>query len=142
MATRIEAFTVTIPANTAQNSPVNIQVSFNQGQVTEIDIDIPAGSAGLMGFQLAYGDQPIIPHSPSEYIVRDNTSFRWPLSTFPDGSFWAVIGYNTDIYDHDINLIFLIDDTSQAAATAAAGAAAGTVPEIVVSSGQIPVVQS
>lgn len=133
-ADRIEAFTVTIPANTAKSSPVNLPVTFDQGTVEQIDIDIPPGSSGLMGFQIAYGDQPIIPHDPSQYILRDNTEFRWPVENYPQGSGWAVIGYNTDIYDHDINLIFLINDGGIGASVVASVPIATPSAEIVISS--------
>lgn len=112
MATRIEAFTVTIPKNTVKASPVTVDTTFNYGTVDEIEIDVPPGPSGLMGFQIAYGQQVIIPYSDSEYIVADNNRIRWPLTNFPDGQFWAVIGYNTDIYDHTIYVRYLIDDTA------------------------------
>ena len=120
MATRIESFSVTIPKNTPSSAPVTVDLSFNPGQVDEIEIDIPPGSAGLMSWQLAYGDQSVIPHDSSQYITVDDTSLRWPLTDFPTGSGWAVTGYNTDIYDHTFQVRFLITEIGLS------GAAPGT----------------
>jgi len=135
-ATRIEAFTVTIPANTVKDSPVTVDTAFNQGTVIEIELDIPPGPSGYMGFQLAYGEQVIIPYSNSEYIVADNDKLRWPILNFPAGKFWAVIGYNTDIYDHALYVRYLIDDTQTGELVQQAQSIIQPTGEIVVSSGQ------
>lgn len=140
MATRIEHFTVTVPAGTLLASPVNIVTAFNDGQVDEIEIRVPPGPVGLMGFQIAYGAQSIVPHDSSQWIVTDNEVINWPLVNFPTGRHWAVNGYNTDINDHTIYLRYLITEIGIAAAAQGTVVISAPPAEIVAasSSDQVP----
>lgn len=112
MANRIESFTVTIPKGTLASAPVNIATDFNPGIVERITFTVPPGPSGLMGFQFAYGNAVIIPHDNSKWLIFDDVSKDWPIDEYPTGSYWAVIGYNTDVFDHTIYVDYHITETS------------------------------
>lgn len=115
MAQRIESPRVTIPANTAQATPVTVPFTWTEGVVTLIEIDVPPGPSGLVGFFITQSGNQIIPHSVGDVIVADDQFFSWPIEDFPTGSKWAVTGYNTDAYPHTIQFHFHINELSVSA---------------------------
>lgn len=110
MANRIESFTVTVPAGTAVNGPLSTDLAFTDGTVEIIEIKVPSGSAGLVGFYLAHSGQQIIPYQSGNWIVSDDENIRWEVDHYPTGGKWSVVGYNSDVFDHSLYLRFLISD--------------------------------
>lgn len=110
MAARIEAFDVTIPADTATDTPVSVPTAFPGGLVERIDVQVPPGPSGLLGWSLAYADQPVIPRTPGVFIIADAAAFTWPVEGYPDGGAWSVVGYNLDVYPHTIHIQFLVNE--------------------------------
>lgn len=112
MADRIESKKATIPAGTSSLSPVTIAFGFDDGQVDMIDILIPPGPSGLVGFAIVHSSQPVIPYTAGDWIIGDDEKLPWPLSNFPTGGKWSLIGYNSDVYDHTIYVRFLITEVT------------------------------
>ena len=110
MAERIELRDVTIPAGTTQATPLSVDVSFDPGVVTAVEIVIPDGVAGLSGIQLAQAHQHVIPYAGSAFLVSNDETVKWPLDGYLNTGNWQVIGYNTDVFDHTYHLRFLIDE--------------------------------
>lgn len=111
MAERIELFDVTIPAGTAIASPQITALSFNQGVVEQIEIIVPPGPSGLVGFRIRHSAQTIIPMSGNGWIIADNEQIKWPLQGYPVGNKWSIQAYNTDVYEHTLYLRFLVLET-------------------------------
>lgn len=118
MASIIRQFTRSIPANTAQATPVTLGISFPVEQVLSVDLEVPPGPAGLMGFYLAVSGQQLIPFETGEWLVWDDVRASWPLNDYPVTGAWSLVGYNTDIYPHQVVVRF--HDQPVAAATSAA----------------------
>lgn len=112
MATRIEPFVVTTPASTAIASFQRTSLPFQKGRVDRVEIIIPPGPSGLVGFKLAHSGQAVIPIQADIWNVADDTRFDWPLTNFPDGLAWELWTYNTDVYDHSIYLWFHVVELS------------------------------
>lgn len=110
MADRIEVFDVTVPAGTAVAAPATTALEFADGIVTDIEILIPPGPSGFVGFRFAYGGQQIIPHTVNEFIIASGEVIKWPISHFPTGTQWQLQAHNTDIYDHTIHIRFLVTE--------------------------------
>lgn len=111
MAREVREFVVTIPAGTAKASPITVPMTFPPRQVNEIDVVIPSGPAGHMGFQIAAAGTAIIPANGG-WIIADDDKKQWPLYGVHDSGSWEVIGYNTGTYDHTIYVSFLLDLTT------------------------------
>lgn len=111
MAERIELFDVTILAGTAIASPQVTALSFNQGIVQQLEIIVPPGPSGLVGFRIRHSAQTVIPRSGSGWIIADNEAIKWPLEGYPVGNKWSIQAYNTDVFDHTLYLRFLIVET-------------------------------
>lgn len=110
MTNRIEPFSVTIPAATTIAAPQTTTFVFNDGIVRHLDITVPPGPSGLVGFVIVYGTQTVIPYKGSNWIIADNRIISWDLDDFPTGRGWGLRGYNLDIYPHTIYLEFHVDE--------------------------------
>lgn len=122
MAQRIEIFTVTAQPNTPQSSAVEVELSFAQGIVRQIEIVIPAGHAGLTGLAIAQAHQVVIPASGATWIIGDNEPIKWPLENYLDADTWSAFAYNTDaVYPHSWYLRFLIDEIEAPSVSAPRG---------------------
>lgn len=118
MAARlIYAFAVTIPAGTPQSAPVTVDCMFDPAAVSEVDITIPPGPSGLVGFQLWVLGGQVIPSNQGGWIVGDNRVIPWQVEGQPDSGAWQVVGYNTDIYDHTLYLEFQVTPAGSIPAT-------------------------
>lgn len=110
MATRIVPFEVLTPKGTAKASFLVTPLSFQDGRVERIEILVPPGPSGLMGFRIAHSNQTVIPVSGSTWNIADGVKFDWPLTNFPTGDAWEMWSYNTDVYDHTVYLWFHVQD--------------------------------
>lgn len=92
-----------------------IALSFQEMVIERIDIVIPPGPSGLVGFYIAQSGNQIIPFKPGAFIVADDKYFSWPVEDYPTGAKWTCVGYNTDVYPHTIQFHFLGHEISIAA---------------------------
>lgn len=74
--------------------------------VESIDVEVPSGPSGLMGFYLALSGQQWVPWEMGQWITWDNQSRNWPLSNQPTSEGWELVGYNTGVYSHAVTVRF------------------------------------
>jgi hypothetical protein len=110
MATRIEKVDLVIPAGTPIAAPVSQQLFTTRGTVTRLDIRVPPGPWGTVGFSFWHSSEQIIPKIPGTWIITNDEMIQWPLNGYSDQPSWLVRGYNTDIYTHTIYVTTLIED--------------------------------
>ncbi len=109
MAREVYAFQVTIPAGTAKILPYRQKTTLPVRKVDTLEIVIPPGPSGLMGFAITMSTVAVLPIVAGTYVVTDDEHISWPLSDLPTSGDWQVSGYNTDTYDHTIYLRWLVD---------------------------------
>ncbi len=109
MASDVQAFDATVPAGTPQNAPAVISLAMPPRTVMTVEIRVPPGPRGVMGFQLASGGLQVIPATPGAFIVTDDEVITWQLANYLETGAWELIGYNTGAYDHTLHLRFLCD---------------------------------
>lgn len=110
MAQRVESFVVTVPAGTTPAAPQTTSLPFNIGIVESIEILVPPGPSGLVGFRIRHSNATVIPYDNSEWIIADNEVIRWNLSDYPTGRAWAIRIYNEDAYDHTLYIRILVNE--------------------------------
>lgn len=108
MSRFVAARSATIPAGTAVASPVTVDVSIPEASITEVEILVPPGPNGLMGFRLANAGTQVIPYLSDDWIISNEETISWPLTEQITSGSWQVTGYNTGQFDHTIYLRFLI----------------------------------
>ena len=119
MAREIRSFDVRVEPGTPPQSPQYTDLSMPPRIVDRIDIRVPPGPAGLVGFAISSGGAPIIPYNPGEWIITDDEAMSWPLEGYIDSGGWQVIIYNLGNLPHTIQVRFLLRLTQDAADTAA-----------------------
>lgn len=112
MAYRVLQFSVTIPAETPQTAPVTIGLPMDNWDIEQIDLEVPPGPSGLMGFYVSNNGVQWIPQTAGSFLVWDNTKQSWPLSDQPNASGWAITGYNTGVYPHNVIVRMHVNPTS------------------------------
>lgn len=112
MSDRVEWFDITVPANTAQASPATFPLKFNQGDVVEISVKVPSGPAGNLGFYIQAGGSQFIPRTRGVFIIPDNDYIVWPQSSAINSGAWALVAYNTDVWDHLVQVGFQVNEVT------------------------------
>lgn len=110
MATRIEAFEVIVPAATAEATPADTDLDMIPGRVESLQVMIPPGPSGLVGFAFVLSGQQVIPFKDGLFIKADNETITWDLERFPEVGTWTVRAFNTDVYDHTLFIRMSMDD--------------------------------
>lgn len=110
MADRIEPFTVTVPAETPETAFSQFPLSFRDGRVDRLEIHVPPGPSGLVGFRLAHSGQSVIPYTGTRWFIVDNAHLDWDLDNYPTGDLWEFWAYNLDIYPHSIEVWFHVTE--------------------------------
>jgi hypothetical protein len=106
VAAEVLQFTATIPHGTPTNALAVVKMPMTNYVIESVDLEVPPGPSGLMGFYLALSGEQWIPHSPGQFIVWDDRFDSWSLTEQPTSYGWEVHGYNTDVYDHVVIVRF------------------------------------
>lgn len=109
MSIQVFSFTVTCPAGTAKAAAILTNLTIPIREVREIEVRVPNGPNGEMGFALAIAGQNMIPFNPGEYVVTSDEIVQWSLTGYPTSGAWQVRMYNTGNYDHTIQIRFYVD---------------------------------
>lgn len=109
MAREVWSFQVSIPAGTPQITPVRISTTIPIRRPEVLQVIVPPGPAGSMGFAITMGGVNVIPVQPGAFLVTDNERIEWPLTDLPTSGAWQVSGYNTGNFAHSIFLRWLVD---------------------------------
>jgi hypothetical protein len=98
------------PANTPATNPLVADMSFPDGNVTRITIQIPTGWCGLAGIQLLQAHTPVIPINGVNYLSGDGVVFDTEYQDDLKNGNWQVRMINTDIYDHGAYITLYVDE--------------------------------
>lgn len=109
MAERVLQHVTTIPAGTPVASPWVEQLGFTDWEVERIDLIVPPGPAGTMGFYLANNGIPWVPRALSEWLVFDDHKLEVTPTGYPTGTGWEIVGYNLGAFDHDVIALFHVN---------------------------------
>lgn len=115
MVAEIRTSQVTIPAGTAQASPLVTATAFPSRIVTWVEFTFPPGPRGNVGIRYTMNGDPVIPLIAGTWLVGDNDKSHWDLDGYPDSGAWQLTAYNTGQYDHTIYLRWGLDYLPQAA---------------------------
>lgn len=109
MAYDIQRFAATIPAGTLQANPVTIGLTMPARIIRAVSIIVPPGPRGEVGFALAAAGIQYLPSNVNGFIVADNQRIDWSLDNVIESGAWQLVGYNTGLYPHTLQVIFQCD---------------------------------
>ena len=125
MAREVYAFANLIPAGTLQSANFTLPMTFPVRSVDEIEVLVPPGPRGEVGFSIGAAGVPVLPTAAGTFIVTDNETIKWPVEGQIDSGAWTFFGYNTGQFPHTIYVRFLVRiATSEVGPLAAGGAGA------------------
>lgn len=106
MAREVYRFGVTVPHGTTQAAPQVTSLKMPDREVSRVEIKIPPGPHGLVGFQLASGGVQMIPINAGQFINADDETLGWNLEGFITTGAWQMIAYNLGAFDHTLEVRF------------------------------------
>ena len=110
MSAEIHQYTATVPANTPKTALFTYDIPLSNYTIESVDLEVPPGPAGLMGFYLARSGVSWIPYEADEYLVWDDRFDSWTLNDQPTGIGWQVVAYNIDTqFSHDVVVRFHVN---------------------------------
>jgi hypothetical protein len=108
VAIEIHEFQVLVPAGTAKAAPQITPIAIPPRVVGIIEVRIPPGPGGEVGFALGFANVQLFPRQSGIYVVTDNETVSWNITDAPDSGAWQLIAYNTGTYDHTLQVRFLV----------------------------------
>lgn len=126
MAQEIRAFDVPVPANTPLATPITAALTMPPRIVDRIEIKVPPGPRGELGFALGAGGVAVLPIQAGQWLITDDEEIGWDVTDQLDSGGWQLFAYNTGRFAHTLHIRFLcrLPQTSSFATTAPAPLAA------------------
>ena len=115
MAVEIRAFAVTVEPGSSSSAPVSFDVSFPPRVVRRVEVVVPDGPRGNVGFQVGAGGSGLLFPANGGFFITNNETVIWDLETGITSGSWQVIAYNAGQYSHTLFFRFLLDPVPSAA---------------------------
>lgn len=99
------AHTLAIPANTAEASPVSEKLRLDHGVITRVEVEFPAGCAGLVYVHIDRALHQVWPTNPGGSLRTDGRAIIWAdyQELFSEPMELDLVGWNLDdTYQHEI----------------------------------------
>jgi hypothetical protein len=111
MALQSIIFAVTVPTTATAASPQATNIALGPRLVRAIDIVVPTGVNGVVGFRLGLAGQSVIPANAGAWDVTSGEVVHHELSNLPNSGAWQLIAYNSGQYPHTLQVRFTVDLT-------------------------------
>lgn len=118
MADEVLSFEIAIQPGSSRAAPVTFPLAQPSRYVQSIEVDVPSGPNGNVGFQIASSGVPVIPHNLGAWIVPNAQHFQWASQIWPSSGDWELIAYNTGGYQHMLWVRFNVNAITQASGAA------------------------
>lgn len=109
MARDVQSFSVTIPPGGTPTAPAFFPMHMPARIVTRVTILVPPGPRGEVGFALAAAGVQYLPSNAGGYITADNYTVDWALEDVIESGAWQIVAYNTGLYSHTLQVVFLCE---------------------------------
>lgn len=108
MSNLVYNFTPTIPTTATVAAPMSVPMQFPDAIVDTIEVRVPPGPNGVVGFALGSRGVQVIPYNFGPYIQTDNEVISWSVTgQFMSGD-WSLLGWNVGFYSHTLHVRFLV----------------------------------
>jgi hypothetical protein len=108
VAREVWSFPVLIPKGTLKATPQITDIGMPPRIISELEVRVPPGPRGEVGFALGAAKGFILPLTPGQFIVTDDEIIHWPLEEQISSGAWQLIAYNTGLFDHTLTVRFLV----------------------------------
>lgn len=115
MASEIRQYGITVPAGTLDSAPAVFPMTMPPREVEALQIVVPPGPSGFVGFAVLVAGVRIIPYQSDLWIITAGENITWPLERMPNAGSWSVLAYNTGSLDHSIYFRWLLRHVGESA---------------------------
>lgn len=118
MAQDIRNFTVVVAPGSTPAAPQISPLIVPTRQVDRIDIRVPPGPLGQVGFAIGAAGFHVIPSAQDQWLVANNERLSYPTEGYLTSGQWQLIAYNTGVFPHTlyVTLLMSLVTAEQAAA--------------------------
>lgn len=109
MASQVYLFPCTVPVGTTIAFPIDIAMTMPACIVRAIEIRVPPGPKGEVGFAIGNSGRPVIPANVGQWLITDDEVIAWNLDAAITSGGWDCLMYNTGTYPHTIYVRFFVD---------------------------------
>jgi len=109
MVAEVYVFDVTIPAGTLRTAPQTTALAIPARVIREVDVIVPPGCNGRVGFRIAVNGQQQIPINAGAWIIASDEKLAWPYETPISSGAWQLIGFNEGVFAHTLEVRLLVD---------------------------------
>jgi hypothetical protein len=103
---QVQTFACTFQPGSTPTTPAHVNCQLGVFQVDWIELDVPGGNGGGMGFYLAASHQQYIPFVPGTFLIMDAATKHWDVVDMPNSGDWQVYGYNEGFWPHTVYVTF------------------------------------
>ena len=118
MAVELRVFTVTVATGTTKAAPQKTAITTPPRVVTKVEVMVPPGPRGCVGFQVAVSGNPLYPVNPTAWVVTDDDTVTITPQDAPTSGAWYLNAYNTGTYTHTLQVRLYLDLTGSTPASA------------------------
>lgn len=108
-ATEVWAFQVTCPPGVVPSAPQITQLAMPVRTVHRVEVQVPPGPNGLMGFSIGSTGESIIPIVQGTFIVASERVLSWDVADQIESGSWQAIMYNNGVFPHTIYITFEVE---------------------------------
>jgi hypothetical protein len=106
MAVEVREFPAVVPAGTLASAPQTTPMKFPVRTVQAIEVEVPPGPRGEVGFRIGAAGVQLIPYELGKWVITDGRAIRWALERQHESGSWELVAYNTGTFDHTIVVRF------------------------------------
>ena len=112
MTIQVQHFAHTIPNTATTASPYVGQMQLGVFKVDWVEVGVPDGVNGVVGFYIASSHVQVVPFPPGSstvWVVSNDRVFHWDLTDQPDSGDWQFYAYNTGGYSHTLTVTWGVE---------------------------------
>lgn len=107
VASRFYPFNLVLPAGVLVTAPVTTKVPLEDILLRRVDVRIPPGPRGSVGFYILLQGTPIVPWgNPPVWIIGDDEPLSFPVNTEDNGGV-SIVAFNIGAFVHTLYFRFL-----------------------------------
>lgn len=106
MADALQVFQFIYPAGNGSAVSFRNQINLGPCTVTRILMTFPPGTFGQVGGRVEAGGGFAFPSMPGQFVTFDDYTYPIDVTNQIDNGNWAVVAYNTDAIEHEIQWVF------------------------------------
>lgn len=103
---QVQSFVCTFPPGSTPTNLKTFDLTMAVFQVDWIEVDVPPGNGGALGFYIATSNQQYLPFNVGTFFTFDGISKHWDLLDQPTSGDWQLYGYNQGFWPHTVYIHF------------------------------------